>query len=305
MSISQAIKDFPVIRSLFRLVSHNATTSRLQVNGTDIDPYEFTWAVFATLTVAEYAGITIRITDLHQDSRGVGGILVTGGTSWTLESPQIYYSTFASAPSAASYPGWRITGPWAGLGSPILESNGTLWRYKTHTPVLIGHAFNSTKSANKDTEEVMLQVTIPINNSKSLIQPGDRISIDFATSKTGVADKLYRNYRLGTAGTTADGSILDGGDITVTSSAVNLGWDERPVWVLEDTTHIKKTGPVGAILWQGLSGTTRAAQVTITSLDAATNYLSVCIKLVDGAADGIADTQKIDSCAIYFIHTAA
>ena len=130
------------------------------------------------------------------------------------------------------------------------------------------------------------------------------ISIDLAMAKTGTADKLNREYRLGTLGTTSDTLILDGADAVTTSSASNLGWDERPVWVLEDSTHIKKSGPVGSVLWFGLSATGRASQVAISNLDSATNYLSVCMKLVDGAADGIADTQKIDSCAIYFTHTA-
>ena len=88
-------------------------------DGNSVAPYEFTMAQFATLVSTDWSGITIRITDIHQDSRGVGGILVTGGASWTLESPQIYYATFPSAPNPATYPGWRITGPWAGLGSPL------------------------------------------------------------------------------------------------------------------------------------------------------------------------------------------
>jgi len=282
------------------------TSGRLtDIDGNPLDPYEFAWADFITKVSTDFTGVTIRITDIHQDSRGAGGILVTGGTSWTLESPQIYYSSFASAPNPSSYPGWRITGPWAGLGSPVLYSNGTLWRYQTHTPILMGHIYNVTKSSNKDTAQVMLQVAIPINNGKSLLQVGDRIAIDFAMAKTGTTDKLNREYRLGTLGTTSDTLILDGSDVVTTSSAANVGWDERPVWVIEDSTYIKKTGPIGSVLWQGISATTRASQVAISNLDSAINYLSVCMKLVDGAADGIADTQKIESCAIYFIHAAA
>ena len=274
-------------------------------DGNNIDPYEFTWAEFLTLVSTDYAGITIRITDRHQDSRGVGGILVTGGASWTLESPQIYYATFANAPSAASYPGWRITGPWAGLGSPVLYSNGTLWRYQLHTPVLIGHIYNVTKSSNKDTEEIVLQCTIPINNGKSLFQPGDRLVCELAMSKTGSADKLYRNYRLGTAGTTEDTSVLDGSDPATASSAASIGWDERVVFVLEDSTHTKKSGPVGSVQFAGISGTTRAVQVAVTNPDSSISYFSLGIKLVDGASDGIADTQKVEDCEIYIIHTDA
>lgn len=274
-------------------------------DGNFIDPYEFTWAEFQSLVIADYTGITIRITDLHQDSRGVGGIWVTGGTSWTLESPQIYYATFAGAPSAASYPGWRITGPWAGLGNPILQSNGTLWRYQTHTPILMGQLYNYTKSLTKDVLEVVLQVPIPVNTSKSLIQPSDRVIVELALSKTGSADRLSREYRIGTLGTTSDTLMLGGSDTITASSAASIGWDERVVFVLEDATHMKKSGPVGLSQWAGASGTTRASPVTITDLDSATNYLSLCIKLVDGAADGIADTQKVESCSIYFLHAAA
>lgn len=306
---SSGLREAKLFKRLLKLASYSVdgsgnVTGLADFDGNALHPYECTMAQFATLVSTDWSGITIRITDIHQDSRGVGGILVTGGASWTLESPQIYYATFPSAPNPATYPGWRITGPWAGLGSPILYSNGTLWRYQTHSPVLMGNLYNAIKSSNKDTSSVMLQVTIPINNGKSLLQVGDRISIDLAMAKTGTADKLNREYRLGTLGTTSDTLILDGVDVVTTSSASNLGWDERPVWVLEDSTHIKKSGPVGSVLWLGLSATGRASQVAISNLDSDTNYLSVCMKLVDGAADGIADTQRIDSCAIYFTHTA-
>lgn len=297
------INDFFENRGWLRILQHNSSTGRLQVAGNNIDPYEFTWAEFLTLVSTDYYGIPIRITDRHQDSRGVGGILVTGGASWTLESPQIYYATFASAPNAVSYPGWRITGPWAGKGNPVLQSNGTLWRYQLHTPVLLGHIYNVTKSSNKDTEAIVLQCTIPINNGKSLFQPGDRLVCELAMSKTGSADKLYRNYRLGTAGTTADTSVLDGSDPETASSAATVGWDERIVFVLEDSTHTKKSGPVGSVQWNGASSTTRAVQVPVSNPDSAINYFSLGIKLVDGAADGIADTQKIESCAFYIVHT--
>ena len=296
-AILQTLSD----KAVTRLVNGKLT----DYNGSNIDPYEFTWAEFLTLVSTDYASITIRITDRHQDSRGVGGILVTGGASWTLESPQIYYATFANAPSAASYPGWRITGPWAGLGSPVLYSNGTLWRYQLHTPVLIGHIYNVTKSANKDTEEIVLQATLPINNGKSIYQPGDILSVILNMSKSGVADKLHRQYRLGTAGTTSDASLLDGVDPVTASAADSIGWDERVKFVLEDSTHTKKSGPVGSVQFAGISGTTRAVQVAVTNPDSSISYFSLGIKLVDGASDGIADTQKVEDCEIYIIHTDA
>lgn len=126
MSISQAIKDFPVIRSIFRLVSHSATTGRLQVNGEDVDPYEYTWAAFSILTPSDFAGVNVRVTDRHQDSRGVGGVLLVGGTSWTvLNGGHIYYATLAAAIAevpAASSNGMRIFP--GDVGSPM-QSNGT------------------------------------------------------------------------------------------------------------------------------------------------------------------------------------
>jgi len=276
-------------------------SSRLQIAGTNIDPYEFTWVQFTFLVVADYTGITIRITDRHQDSRGVGGILVTGGASWTLESPQIYYSTFASAPSAASYTGWRITGPWAGKGSPVLESNGTDWRYKSGSRVALGSALLVSKTTTAGaiyTEEALLTVQIPINNGRSLLQPGDRLFIDHHASKTGSADKFSRDFRFGTSATPTSNTSLD--PLTASSASATLGLDEMIAFRCVDDTHLVKEGPSGFLSYQGGTNTTRSSQKTVTSILSALQYFSCTYNLT--SVGGTDTAMKLEAGVVYIEH---
>jgi len=270
-------------------------------DGNNIDPYEFTWAEFLTLVSTDYAGITIRITDRHQDSRGVGGILVTGGASWTLESPQIYYSTFASAPDAVSYPGWRITGPWAGKGAPVLESNGTAWRYKSGSRIILGSALNVSKTTTAGaiyTEEALLTVQIPINNGKSLLQPGDRLFIDHHATKTGTDDKFSRDFRFGTSATPTSNTSLD--PLTASSASATTGIDEMIAFRCIDDTNLLKEGPSGFLSYHGGTNTGRSSNKSVTSIASALQYFSCTYNLT--SVGGTDTAQKLESAIIYIEH---
>ena len=272
-------------------------------DGNPITPYESTWANFLTLVSTDYAGICIRITDRHTTSAGVGGIIITGGTSWILESPQVYYSTFASAPAASSYPGWRITGPWAGKGSPVLESNGTDWRYKSGSRVILGSALLVAKTTTTGaiyTEEALITVQIPINNGRSLLQPGDRLFIDHHVNKTGSADKLSRDFRFGTSATPTSNTSLDA--VTASSASGTLGLDEMIAFRCVDDTHLVKEGPAGFLSYQGGTNTTRSSQKTVTSILSALQYFSCTYNLT--SVGGTDTAMTLGAGVVYIEHCA-
>lgn len=299
--MSNIVKTFLLGSKIFKIPRLNSATHRLEVNGAVLDPYEFTWAEFLTLVSTDYSGITIRITDRHQDSRGVGGILVTGGASWTLESPQIYYATFAAAPDAASYPGWRITGPWAGKGAPVLESNGTAWRYKSGSRIILGSALNVSKTTTAGaiyTEEALLTVQIPINNGKSLLQPGDRLFIDHHANKTGTADKFSRDFRFGTSATPASNTSLDA--ITASSASATTRLDEMIAFRCVDDTHLLKEGPAGFLSYSGGTSVGGSSQKTVTSILSALQYFSCTYNLT--SVGGTDTEQKLESAIVYIEH---
>lgn len=292
-AILQTLSD----KAVTRLVNGKIT----DYNGSNIDPYEVTWAEFLSLTVSSYAGVTVRITDRHQDSRGVGGILVTGGASWTLESHQIYYATFASAPDAVSYPGWRITGPWAGKGAPVLESNGTAWRYKSGSRIILGSALNVSKTTTAGaiyTEEALLTVQIPINNGKSLLQPGDRLFIDHHASKAGTADKFSRDFRFGTSATPTSNTSLD--PLTASSASATTGIDEMIAFRCVDDTNLLKEGPSGFLSYNGGTNTGRSSNKAVTSIASALQYFSCTYNLT--SVGGTDTAQKLESAIVYIEH---
>lgn len=270
-------------------------------NGNPITPYETTWSNFVTLISTEYTGIYIRITDRHTTSAGVGGVVVIGGTSWALESSQVYYSTFASAPAASSYPGWRITGPWAGKGGPVLESNGTDWRYKSGSRVILGSALLAAKSTSAGaiyTEEALLTVQIPVNNGRSLLQPGDRLFIDHHADKTGTGDKFTRNFRFGTSATPASNTSID--PLTASSASATLRLDEMIAFRCIDDTHLLKEGPDGFLSYQGGTAVNKSTQKAVTSIASATQYFSCTYNLTSvGGAD---TAMMLESGIVYIEH---
>lgn len=176
-------------------------------DGNFIAPYEFTWAEFITLTITEYTGITIRITDRHQDSRGVGGILVTGGASWTLESPQVYYSTFGAAltelGTLSNWTGWRITSGDVGGGRVRMFNNGTRFLPFNGSGVLLQEANGilaaPTKSLGSGAAPQLFTLsngsTIPAN----LVQLGDKLIIKFHCQRHGTGAMTFV-VALGTGG---------------------------------------------------------------------------------------------------------
>lgn len=203
-------------------------------SGVSVAPYEVTWAAFALLDPTVYAGITIRVTDRHQDSRGVGGILVTGGASWTLESPQVYYSTFADALSElgtlSNWIGWRICAADVAAGKLCLHNNGTRFLPANGSGTLLQEANGTlaapTKSLGSGAAPQLFSLSSGYTIPANLIQAGDKLSIKFHARRRGVG-AMTLVMALGTGGAVlTDGVIwtsalsatdlhISGGDIIV------------------------------------------------------------------------------------------
>lgn len=190
--------------ALYSKDSSGNITGLADWDGNSVDPYEFVWTDFKNLNSTDYAGITVRVTDRHQDSRGEGGVLFTGGTSWVLESDCIYYATLASAPSPVLWPKLRIFAANIGMSGCHMTSDGAHYRpddpYVTLCNNLsaISRAKGSTPEITTEWQPLPVRLYRDINN-ESVMQDGDYLEIRNAwCEKTGVTDQLYVDVRLGT-----------------------------------------------------------------------------------------------------------
>jgi len=275
-AILQTLSD----KAVTRLVNGKIT----DYNGSNIDPYEFTWAEFLTLVSTDYAGITIRITDRHQDSRGVGGVYFVGGTSWVLESKCIYYATLAAAPSPVTWPGLRIFAANVGISGSELTSNGTVYRPDaTHITLvnnlnLISRANGASPDINQEWQPLAVRLPRDFNN-KSIFQDGDYLTIWNAwAEKTGITDSLTVSLRFGTSNTTSDAQLLSAPG---SSTGANV---ERIIRFAEiqrvDSTHLRWRGLQSTILQFGPLGTTRAIDIPVADMDyTSDSYFNIGIYL--------------------------
>lgn len=247
-------------------------------------------------------GLPIHISDVHNNASGIGGSFLVRDSSpagLAQISGPFYYATFALAPNPTTYDGWRIRVGDCGLGGADMIARGGYWRYPSGRQ-LVGAVTDLTFSTNKSTEQSAIKVTIPINNSKSLLQTGDSVWIEVHGSKSGTADRISRNIRIGTDASTVTNNTNF--DPMVTGTAANIGLDEHITFHVVSAISVLRDS---AQLWSsndGMSTAARYAAVTITSLDSALQYLDLTIYLTDGAADGIADTMSITSAKIFFDH---
>lgn len=210
---------FARVRASLGIVQYNSTTSRLQVAGSNIDPYEFTWAQFILLTASNYSGINVRVTDKHQDSLGVGGLLFRGGTSWTLLDPQMYSATLAAAPDPTLFNGLRVFA--ADVGA-VVVSNGTRYRLQSWSTDLVNTLAAIPHPTSPFTSEVILKsVPLPVDvNNKSIVDDGDIIQVVKAwVEKTGVASGMTRRYLLGSSVTVGNYTNAASGEVLSTADA--------------------------------------------------------------------------------------
>lgn len=212
--MSNIVKTFLLGSKIFKVPRLNSATGRLEVNGVVLDPYEFTKAQFDNLVSAEYAGIEVRITDVHQTAAGVGGVTFIGGSSWICTSHQIYYATRAAGVAAfpaATYPGLRqVWGDVGGGRSPVV-SNGTRYVPESGRMVLFRNVYgtlaNPTLTAAAGTTSFNFSIgtpTIPAN----MLAAGDALYLKGRVQKHGTAAVIPIECNIGTAGDTNDHNII-------------------------------------------------------------------------------------------------
>lgn len=288
------------------LVTYDTVTGQIFDDGTPITGIaSMTFAQMEALTADQLlalAGLPVHISDVHNNSSGIGGSYVVRDSSpagWAQVSGPFYYATFASAPNPATYAGWRIRVGDCGLGGADMIARGGYWRYPSGRQ-LVGAVTDLTFSSNKDTEQSAIKVTVPINNSKSLLQNGDSVWIEVHGSKSGTADRISRNIRIGTDASTVTNNTNF--DPMATVTAANIGLDEHITFHRISATSIQRDSAQAWSSNSGMSTTARYSAVAVTSLDSALQYLDLTIYLTDGAADGIADTMSITSAKIFFDH---
>lgn len=200
-------------------VTYNQSTGSLQVNGTNIDPYEFTMAEFSALpSSSAYAGIDVVITDRHINSQGVGGLRVRGGSKWTLRDPQVYSATRAQNLTdfpAATYPGWRIFS--ADYGS-----------------YLGGYEVSDGSAYNTESETIVYR-----NPSASNVLIIPAVAASAAADNAGTVRLTFGSAHGITSGIAIPGGSLPSAQLYVTAGG--NGWTAatwHTITAIPDTTHI-------------------------------------------------------------------
>ena len=225
--MSNIVKTFLLGSKIFKVPRLNSATGRLEVNGEALNPYEFTWAEFLTLVSTDYAGIEVRITDVHQTAAGVGGVTFIGGSSWVCTSPQIYYATRAvgvAAFPAASYPGLRMV--FGDVpGTPLLKSNGTRYVPVSGAAVLskgvYGTSASPTKSITGTSTAFSFDISTPTFPA-GLFAAGDSFDCIIRVKRHGINGAMTIKFGIGTAGDYTDDGIF-ALTVTLTDLAIATG----------------------------------------------------------------------------------
>jgi len=229
-AILQTLSD----KAVTRLVNGKIT----DYNGSNIDPYEFTLADFKNLVSTDYAGIEVRITDVHQTAAGVGGVTFIGGSSWICTSPQIYYATLEAGVAAfpvASYPGLRMV--FGDVpGTPLLKSNST--RYvpvsgiATLSKGVYGTSAAPTKSITDTSTSFQFDISTPTFPA-NLFAAGDSFDCVIRVKRHGANAGIIVRVSVGTAGDATDDALYSQ-SIAATDLLIATG---TPLVDIVDSTH--------------------------------------------------------------------
>lgn len=270
-------------------VTYNSTTGALEVAGTIITgTTSYTLAQFLLLDPANYIGYTINISDIptaHSSSNGVYVRANDAGTGWIFL--QIPSFTTANLPTIAQASGWgRIFHSQLGVNGGYIYSNGT--RFRLDSTVVFENITSdiALSPGNPTVYTVAKQTTLPLLNGKNIWGNGDVLEVFANVKKTP-----------------------SGVGVDVMSQAIHIGTTPLAVNAAESNTLVfpyvaAATGVVvpthrrilrkSEILLSPMSSLTEAAaggatgsggvpvDIPVTSLDSATSYVSLSLKL--GAA---------------------
>lgn len=258
---------------------------RFYNNGVLIDPSEFTLTQFQNLVSSDYSGQTVRITNVHSTSSGSGGVLLTGGSVWILESAQIYQSTFATALTnfpAATYPGIRIQ---CGDVVPLLESNGTRYKPKAGQ----GYLFNEvngtegvpTKTIGSGSAPQLFSLSNP-NIPANLVQAGDVLWLEFDAQRHGVG-AMTLTVALGTSASSLSDAVMWSNALAATDLANAAGF----IKIIIGSATSASTNSVNSIQQTSGSGAGTRAEVTTNLNFAADQVLKIGLSAKTTSTDSI------------------
>ena len=275
-------------RGWLGITQYNSTTGLFYVNGTAVTGVSsYTWAQFTDagfdLTVARH----VVVTDKHSSTNGFGGSLwyvdptATSGNKRQLRSAPIR-ATWATRLDAATYPGLRHYFTDIGIDGSIWYSNGTRYKiYGSGSCVLKIDA--DIAIASSTTEVITTSVSIPTDGTKSCFQNGDRIRFFSQVSKTGTANQLAKQIRMGSVNTTGAASLYN-----ATPSAANIVMSDRTEIRRMSATSVRMVGQINNS-YQLVGGSAVALVNDKTGLDnidtSATYYLNFGLALFGGTAD--------------------
>lgn len=280
MSISQAIKDFPLIKSIFRLVSQNATTGLLEVNGVALDgaPPSFTWATKPAAGATGYVNTVVLITNLH--SRGTtGGSLWRNTTdgyicvsdpvrvTWSQMSDNDWFGV-GGALAPATWPGLRVRCTDYFVGGADIISNGSRFVLAGSRAFLRNYAESEfSVVAINQTTQIVAYATWP----KGLYANGDRLIVTAVGEKSGTTDTQTNKFAYSTTST-----VYDSGTVILTSGALTATSDSLAcVLPIErkSSTVMKLKGLATIAPQPGVGQTALAADVAVTDLDTTPGFV--------------------------------
>jgi hypothetical protein len=201
---------------------------------------------------------------------------------------------FAALPPAASYPnGEAFVSDWGATGTKV-RSNGTRW-LPMGGRALLKHLGPAQSGVGSTSTIVLQSPQLPAG----LIQTGDLILFDITgMAKNGTTDNGVLDCLVGTAGTTADTSLLAGAAVTAMAAA-NQTADAMLCFKVVSSTSAQRVGVQnGSGLYGGGGVSTVAAPVAVTvpNLSSSAVFLSFAI-----ASSGATNTMAIQEGSIWHV----
>lgn len=266
--------------------SSGNVTGLVDQSGNLITPYEFTLTEFNNLTSSDYAGVTVRVTNIHSNAAGVGGVYFTGGTTWALESPYIYYATFDLLPAASLWPGARcLVGSGIGIGGAVVESrqiSGTYyWRYRDGRAVIDATTSDILHTTEFNVEKIIRSKLLPRNNNKCIMQNGDILALRSVMGRTAYTTNVTRYFKFGELQTTSD-TLIEAAAGTTSKSMPEYNEIFR-----QSNIALNMLGPNSTNKWAGTSSADTQADVAVTNMDTTDCYIHYTLNQSASTDEGV------------------
>lgn len=226
------------------------------------------------------AGDIIRVTSASQGGTAQQYWIRSDGTNW-VSMGTIFRGTWANKPSASDCPvGSRIV--ITDLGNTRWYTNGTRWEPYNNNAVIYNPADLTLADTAGTTDTVIASKLIPAG----VFQVGGMFKLEYSLTKSS-AVQVNGNIRLGTAGTTADTSIM-----TFTVGATNSSFGRMERYKVDSATTTRRLGSGNAGDDDTYDGGSNNQAGTVTVSDMTTNALYLTATLAFASAPAGGDNCK-------------